>query len=106
VYSEAQAAEYETGTLVRLVGTVSRVVWGRVESHSDTLYVATRPDDWLGHVGEEVMVEAPRHRRYEAGDPVDLFGWYEGWTRSDDGTGITREYPHVTAAGAHVLASD
>ncbi|MFW5689389.1 MAG: hypothetical protein ACOC3H_01820 [bacterium] len=98
VYEDAAANAYETGVLVQVGGTVSRVAWGRVEADTSTLFVATRPDDWLGHLGDEVAVETAGRRSFQAGDRVHAFGWYGGWERLPDGAGGGRDYPVVAAA--------
>jgi len=104
-YEAAGTDALPPGSLVAFTGTISRVRWGRVESGTDTLFVATRSDDWLGHVGDEVRVEAPRTRRYRSGQTLAIVGEYEGWCREDDGAGMTREYPCVAASGVRLLAN-
>ena len=98
-----QEGEQPPGTLVALEGTVSRVVWGRVESNTDRLFVATREDDWLGHSGEEILVVVPRHRRFRPGDTVFIAGFYTGRCMQDMGSGVAREYLCLEAAGARLL---
>ncbi len=97
-YQDAIARELAPETLVRFSGTINRIVRGRVESGVDTLFIATKPDDWLGHVGDEVRVEAPRLRRYETGETVTVLGEYQGWCTENDGAGISRDYPCVSAS--------
>jgi len=103
-YELLTAGEMETGTLVELTGTVSRVVWGRVETTQDTLIVATRENEWIGHSGDEIMVQVPRHRRYRPGDTLSIVGFYVGWCTRSVGTGPSREYPCVEAAGARLVS--
>lgn len=102
-YEQAVAGAYEEGMLTRLSGTVSRVTWGRVASQTNTLYVATRAHDWLGHMGDEVMVVAPRHRTYQSGHHLAIIGRYEGWITTENGSGPARRYPRVVAAGVRVI---
>ena len=80
-------------------GTVTKVVWGRIESGMDTLHLATEPDDWLGHVGDEVRVEAPRHRRFRAGDTLTVIGRYEGRCTTDENAGLSRATIPASARG-------
>ncbi|MFW6312801.1 MAG: hypothetical protein ACOC2N_02845 [Spirochaetota bacterium] len=97
-YETAAERELAPDTLVRFSGTISRITRGRVKSGTDTLFIATRPDGWLGHVGDEVRVEASRSRRHEAGETVTVVGRYTGWcTEDDDGVG-SRDYPCVSAS--------
>ena len=101
-YEEAREDRIPKDELVRLNGTVARIRRGRIEAGEDTLFVATKPDDWLGHVGSEVRVIAPRVQRYRPGDSLVIIGRYEGWCSEDDGGGISRAYPCVTASGIRV----
>ena len=101
-YVDAREARYAPGTLVTLNGTVSRTIWGRVASGMDTLVLATRVDDWLGHMGEEVLVEAERRRRYPPGEQLSIVGRYEGLCRPD-GDPTARTYPCITALGVRPL---
>jgi tetratricopeptide (TPR) repeat protein len=103
IYDESE--ELEPGTLVRFTGTITRVVRGRISSNTDTLYLATRPDEWLGHIGEEVKVQAPRLRGVRAGDAIRVIGRFEGICTTDDGAGLARDYPCVEAAGVRPVAS-
>lgn len=97
-YEEAVERELAPDALVRFSGTINRITRGRVSSGMDTLYVATKPDDWLGHVGDDVRVEAPRLRRYQTGETVTVLGEYQGWCTENDGAGIARDYPCVSAS--------
>ena len=103
-YDAAVAGDIPEGRLVQFEGTVTKVVWGRIESGMDTLHLATEPDDWLGHVGDEVRVEAPRHRRFRAGDTLSVIGRYEGRCTTDENAGLSRAYPCVRAAAVRVVS--
>ena len=103
-YAAFQEGEQPPGTLVAVEGTVSRVVWGRVESNRDTLFVATREDEWLGHSGNEVAVEVPRHRRFRPGDTILIIGFYTGRCMQDTESGVAREHLCLEAAGARLLS--
>ncbi|MFW5742710.1 MAG: hypothetical protein ACOC2D_05475 [Spirochaetota bacterium] len=103
-YDAAIAGDLPEGRLVQLEGTVTKVVWGRVRSGVDTLCLATEPDDWLGHVGNEVRVEAARHRRFCAGDTLSVIGLYEGLCTTDENAGLSRAYPCVSAAAARLVS--
>ncbi|TFH06292.1 MAG: hypothetical protein E4H09_00535 [Spirochaetales bacterium] len=102
VYAAAAAGAYEPGQLVTLVGTVTRVVPGRVESRRDVVYLDTRPDSWMTHMGDTVMVDLPRHRRYQVGDTLTILGWFDKYCPVDDGAGLRREYPCIVGAGARL----
>lgn len=104
-YDAADAGDIPEGRLVQFEGTVTKVVWGRIDSGMDTLYLATEPDDWLGHVGDEVRVEAPRHRRFRAGDTLSIIGRYEGMCTTNDNGGLARAYPCVRAAAARMVSA-
>ena len=103
-YDAAVAGDIPEGRLVQFEGTVTKVVWGRIESGMDTLHLATEPDDWLGHVGDEVRVEAPRHRRFRAGDTLSVIGRYEGMCTTDENAGLSRAHPCVRAAAVRVVS--
>lgn len=105
-YQTAVARELAPETLVRFSGTINGITRGRIASGTDTLYVATRADDWLGHVGDDVRVEAPRLRRYETGETVTVLGRYEGWCTGNDGAGISRDYPCVSAFAVRLGADE
>jgi len=96
-YQAAIARELAPETLVRFSGTINRIVRGRVESGVDTLFVATKRDPWLGHVGDDVRVEAPRLRRYQTGETVTILGAYRGWCTGNDDGGA-RDLPCVSAS--------
>lgn len=102
-YGRARDCEYDAGTLVRFTGTVTDVVPGRVEAHTDRIYAATRPDPWLGHIGDEVVVEMPRHERPRRGTTLTVIGTYVGWREYADGSRIARLYPVVEGIGASVV---
>ncbi len=96
-YEEARAGEYDDGSLLRIAGTVSRVIWGRVATGIDTLVVATREDQWMGHSGAEITVRAPRHRRPQTGAQVQILGRYDGLCTVEAQPGVSGEFPCVTA---------
>lgn len=104
-YTAAEEDEIDPDTLVRFAGTIARIEWGRVEANEDLLYVATRPDHWIGHSGDVVRVEAPRHRRFRTGDTITVLGRYEGWCTVSDGAGLSVDYPCVEAAGVRLAST-
>lgn len=96
-YSAARAGAYSEGTLLRIGGTVSRVIWGRVATGVDTLVVSTREDRWIGHSGDDIMVRAPRRNRPQAGTRVEILGRYHGLCTKEALPGASGDYPCVTA---------
>jgi hypothetical protein len=101
-FATAADERYQQGDLVSLTGTVTAITWGRIESGRDLLRVDTRPDDWMGHLGDSVTVDMPRHRRFQVGDTIRVIGWYNGFCSSTDtGQSVTR--PCILATGGRLV---
>ena len=103
-YDSAIAGEYLSGDLVMLIGTVAGVEWGRVQSGRDSVRVDTKPNEWTGHLGETVVVDMPRHRRYQIGDRIRVIGWFDQICPAIDHSGGTTVSPCISAAGARIVA--
>ncbi|TVQ22023.1 MAG: hypothetical protein EA382_12610 [Spirochaetaceae bacterium] len=95
-YRGVAAGSVTRGDLVRIDGTVSMVVWGTVSAQRDTVVVETRPDRWVGHLGDRVVVDMPRLRRLRNGDGVSVIARYDG---SCDLPAAGGTLPCFTAAG-------
>ncbi len=104
-YGAAAEGELPENSLVIVTGTVARVDWGRVSEGTDTVIVATRPDLWLGHSGDEILSLMPRDRRLPVGQQVVIVGWFDGWTTATDQMGFDRRYPSIDAAGVRPIES-
>ena len=103
VYGDIAGGSAVPGALYRIIGTVSRITWGRVESGMDTLIVETgSPSGWRYRLGDTVAVDMPRHRRYQTGETIEFFALYEGPRAVSNGAGVSRTLPGFAAAGGRV----
>lgn len=96
-YAAAREGVYAEGALLRIQGTVSRVIWGRVATGTDTLVVSTREDRWIGHSGDDIMVQTTRRNRPPAGARVEILARYEGLCAMERQPGAPGDYPCATA---------
>ena len=96
-YRAARTGAYAEGTLLRVDGTVSRVIWGRVATGVDTIVVSTREDRWIGHRGDDIMVRAPRRHRPQAGTRAQILGKYDGLCTMESQPVASRDLPCLTA---------
>ncbi len=102
IYEDARGERYAEGALLELTGTISRVIWGRVATGTDTYVVSTRDHRWIGHVGDEVLIAIPREHRYRSGDTLVVLGTYDGLCRRPDERDPTRTYPCIAAVSSRL----
>ena len=105
VYEDARAERYAEGTLLQMTATISRVIWGRVESGIDTYVMSTREHRWIGHLGDDVLVKMPRERRFLSGDTLAILGTYDSLCTRPDDRNPTRTYPCITAVDSRIIGA-